>query len=62
MSRQRLSSEEVREAYGALKRRAFPDRFSIAVLGSPSFQGLYWEALKDPKLQRPFALDVPMYE
>jgi type II secretory pathway predicted ATPase ExeA len=28
------------------------------VIGSPAFQGLHWEALKDPRLPRPFALDA----
>jgi hypothetical protein len=58
--RQLFASEEAREAYGALKKRAFPDQLAIAVIGSPTFQGLHWEALKDPKLPRPFALDVPI--
>jgi len=57
---QLVASAEAREAYGDLKRRAYPDRFAIAVIGSPAFQGLHWEALKDPKLPRPFALDVPI--
>jgi tetratricopeptide (TPR) repeat protein len=58
--RQLFASEEVREAYGALKKRAYPDQLAVAVIGSPAFQGLHWEALKDPKLPRPFALDVPI--
>jgi hypothetical protein len=58
--RQLFAGDEAREAYGALKRRAYPDQLAIAVIGSPAFQGLHWEALKDPKLPRPFALDVPI--
>jgi hypothetical protein len=58
--RQLFASDEAREAYGALKKRAYPDQLAIAVIGSPLFQGLHWEALKDPKLPRPFALDVPI--
>jgi tetratricopeptide (TPR) repeat protein len=58
--KQLFASDEAREAYGALKKRAFPDQLGIAVIGSPAFQGLHWEALKDPKLPRPFALDVPI--
>ena len=40
--------------------RAYPDRLAFAVIGSPAFQALHWEALKDPRLPRPFALDVPL--
>jgi hypothetical protein len=58
--RQLFASEEAREAYGDLKKRAYPDRLAVAVIGSPAFQGLHWEALKDPKLPRAFALDVPI--
>jgi hypothetical protein len=58
--RQLFASEEAREAYGALKKDAYPDWLAITVIGSPAFQGLHWEALKDPKLPRPFALDVPI--
>ncbi len=57
---QLFASEGAREAYGDLKPRAYPDRLAIAVIGSPAFQGLHWEALKDPRLPRPFALDVPI--
>jgi tetratricopeptide (TPR) repeat protein len=57
---QLITSSRVREAYGALKRRAYPDGFIIEVIGSPVFQALHWEALKDPELPRPFALDVPI--
>ncbi len=48
---QLVASADAREAYGALKRRAYPDQLMIAVIGSPAFQALHWEALKDPKLQ-----------
>jgi hypothetical protein len=57
---QLFASAEAREAYGDLKRRAYPDNLAVTVIGSPTFQGLHWEALKDPKLPRPFALDVPI--
>jgi hypothetical protein len=57
---QLFAGDEAREAYGALKRRAYPDQLAVAVIGSPAFQGLHWEALRDPKLPRPFALDVPI--
>ncbi|MDQ2904681.1 MAG: CHAT domain-containing protein [Chloroflexota bacterium] len=33
-------------------------RFEI--IGSPEFHHLHWEALKDPKLPQPFALQAPM--
>ena len=58
--RQLFAGEKAREAYGALKNRAYPAQLAIAVIGSPAFQGLHWEALRDPKLPRPFALDVPI--
>jgi hypothetical protein len=35
--RQLIASDEAREAYGALKNRAYPDRLTIAVIGSPAF-------------------------
>jgi hypothetical protein len=57
---QLVASAEAREAYGDLKRKAYPHQIAIAVIGSPAFQGLHWEALKDPSLPRPFALDVPI--
>ena len=57
---QLFAGEEAREAYGDLKRRAYPDDLAIAIVGSPAFQALHWEALKDPRLPRPFALDVPI--
>jgi hypothetical protein len=57
---QLFASDAAREAYGALKIRAYPDQLAIAVIGSPAFQGVHWEALKDPRLPRPFALDVPI--
>lgn len=57
---QLIAGSRVREAYGALKRRAYPNGFVIEVVGSPVFQALHWEALKDPELPRPFALDVPV--
>ncbi|WP_441233725.1 tetratricopeptide repeat protein [Bradyrhizobium sp. 930_D9_N1_4] len=57
---QLFGSPDAREAYGDLKKRAYPDKLAIAVIGSPTFQGLHWEAVKDPKLPRPFALDVPI--
>src|SRR5258708_5547890 len=46
---QLFASAEAREAYGDLKRRAYPDPLAIAVIGSPAFQGLHWEALKEPQ-------------
>ena len=52
--RQLFASDEAREAYGGLK-GAYPDQLAITVIGSPAFQGLHWEALKDPRLPRPFA-------
>lgn len=57
--RQVFAGDETREAYGALKMRAGLE-FGISVIGSPSFQGLHWEALKDPRMPRAFALDVPI--
>jgi hypothetical protein len=57
---QLMASPDAREAYGALKTRAYPNRFAIAIIGAPAFQELHWEALKDPRLPRPFALDVAM--
>ncbi|WP_426960255.1 tetratricopeptide repeat protein [Muricoccus radiodurans] len=58
--RQLVASDDAREAYGKLKERAYPDRLQFAVIGSPAFQALHWEALKDPRLPRPFALDAPI--
>ena len=36
------------------------ERLAFEVAGSPEFHALHWEALKDPKLKRPFVLDAPM--
>lgn len=58
--RQLVASDEAREAYGKLKDRAYPLDLSVSIIGSPAFQALHWEALKDPRLPKPFALDVPM--
>jgi tetratricopeptide (TPR) repeat protein len=58
--RQLVASDEAREAYRALKTRSYPDQLAITVIGSPVFQALHWEALKDPRLPRPFALDTPI--
>ena len=58
--RQLFADEAAREAYGDLKRRAYANDLVFAVIGSPGFQALHWEALKDPRLPRPFALDVPI--
>src|SRR5579884_1584848 len=33
---------------------------SIEIVGSPQFHGLHWEALKDPNLPRPLALEATM--
>jgi len=58
--RQLFASRGALRAYDTLKGRAYPDRLALAVMGSSAFQGLHWEALKDPELPRPFALDVPI--
>jgi tetratricopeptide (TPR) repeat protein len=39
---------------------AGPTNFAFAIEGPPAFQRVHWEALKDPALPRPFALDAPM--
>jgi hypothetical protein len=50
------------EAYVQYKTAAAPGlhALSLEVMGSPAFQALHWEALKDPKLPRALALDVPL--
>ena len=37
-----------------------PAALSFEISGSPEFHALHWEALKDPELPRPFALEAPM--
>ena len=37
-----------------------PAGVTFEILGSPAFHRLHWEALKDPNLPRPFALEAPM--
>jgi tetratricopeptide (TPR) repeat protein len=37
-----------------------PAALSFAISGSPDFHRLHWEALKDPELPRPFALEAPV--
>jgi sugar (pentulose or hexulose) kinase len=46
---QLFASDAAREAYGVLKIRACPDQLAITVIGSPAFQGVHWEALKDAR-------------
>jgi hypothetical protein len=58
--KQVIAGNDVREAYGRLKAQNYPDQLGVVVIGSPAFQGLHWEALKDPLLPHPFALDVPI--
>jgi tetratricopeptide (TPR) repeat protein len=48
------------EAYHELKRRCYPDSMSIEVMGSPLFQSICWESLKDPRLPVPFSITCPV--
>ncbi|MGB0387391.1 MAG: tetratricopeptide repeat protein [Ardenticatenaceae bacterium] len=41
-------------------RRAGGSGLRFEIVGSPEFQRLHWEALKDPELPRPFVLDALM--
>jgi len=36
------------------------EKLTIEIKGSPEFHRLHWEALKDPELPRPFALECPL--
>ena len=36
------------------------ENLAFEIVGSPDFHSLHWEALKDPKLPQPLALQVPM--
>ena len=46
------------EYRGLLK--AGPSEVSIAIEGEPAFHALHWEALKDPKFERPLAVQATM--
>jgi len=50
------------EAYVAYKQRlqARLNTLQIEIAGSPQFHALHWEALKDPKLPQPLALQATM--
>lgn len=39
---------------------ANPSALRFEIAGSPEFQRLHWEALRDPSMPRAFALDAPM--
>ena len=43
---QLIANSKVREACGALKGRAYSDRFHFEVIGSPAFQAPHWGHLK----------------
>lgn len=74
--RAREAAESVQEYGEILFEQVFADRDAYAeyrdavsqgiesvrveVAGSPEFQRLHWEALKDPRLPRPLTLDAPM--
>ncbi|GAB6039507.1 tetratricopeptide repeat protein [Endothiovibrio diazotrophicus] len=57
--RQLFSTPEVIEEYGPIKKAGI-ENLIIEIKGSPEFHRLHWEALKDPKLPRPFALECPL--
>ncbi|MBM4467629.1 MAG: CHAT domain-containing protein, partial [Chloroflexi bacterium] len=50
------------EAYARYKEgvQAGLDTLRFEIAGSPDFQRLHWEALKDPNLPRAFSLEAPM--
>ncbi len=47
------------DAYASYKSSDL-DELSFEIVGSPEFQRLHWEALKDPALPQPLSLRVPM--
>ena len=51
-----------RQAFGDYKAalQAGVGGLAFEIAGSPEFQRLHWEALKDPALPRAFALEAPM--
>ena len=57
--RQLIGSDEARETSGQLKDRASSDRLALAVIGTPAFQALHWEALKDPQAATALRLRCP---
>ena len=40
--------------------QAGPDTMRVEIAGSPQFHQLHWEALQDPALAQPLALQIPM--
>ncbi len=48
------------EAYAHYARARQQGDLRIEVAGSPDFHRLHWEALKDPRLPRPLALEFPL--
>jgi len=50
----------VSDAYATYKKHAEAglQTLQFEIAGSPAFQALHWEALKDPQLPHPFALDA----
>ncbi len=46
--------------YGQLRQSPGVSGLTFEIVGSPEFHRLHWEALKDPALPLPFALEAPL--